>query len=238
MRKVIMLFVLSIALGITANAQAPAPAPEAKKPTTTIAEKQNSPQPMPATAPKTSTRGPVFRPTKDQIKEVQALLKTKSRYSGEATGTYNDDTRTGIKGFQKENGLKETGTLNRATLEKMGIELTDSQKLIPVSDKSYASADGEKAKAADKPAPTADAKPKRTIFRATKDQINEAQKMLKAKAMYAGEETGKLDDATREGLKKFQAASDISVTGTLNQSTLEKMGIALTDKQKEASANK
>lgn len=236
MRKVFMLFVLTFAFGIAVNAQSPAPAPEARKPAITIAEKQNSPKPMPAAAPKTSTRGPVFRPTKEQIKEVQAMLKSKSRYSGEATGTYNDDTRTGIKGFQKENGLKETGTLNRATLEKMGIELTDNQKLIPVSEKSFASADDEKAKAVDKP--VGDAKPKRKIFRASKDQINEAQKMLKTKSMYAGEETGKLDDATREGLKKFQAASDIGVTGTLNQITLEKMGIALTDKQKEASANK
>ena len=234
MKKVSLLFALFIAFGVAAYAQdqSPAPAPEAKKPTTTIAEKQNSPVPMPAAAPKKSARGPVFRPTKEQIKEVQAMLKSKSRYSGEATGTYNDDTRTGIKGFQKENGLKETGTLNRATLEKMGIALTDNQKLIPVSGNSYASADSEKA------APASDAKPKRTIFRATKDQINEAQKMLKTKSMYAGEETGKLDDATREGLKKFQTASDISVTGTLNQITLEKMGIALTDKQKEASAKK
>ena len=236
MRKVFILFVLTFAFGIVANAQSPAPAPEAKKPAITIAEKQNSPKPVPAAAPKTSTRGPVFRPTKEQIKEVQAMLKSKSRYSCEATGTYNDETRTGIKGFQKENALKETGTLNRATLEKMGVELTENQKLIPVSDKSFASADDKKAKAVDKP--SGDAKPKRKIFRASKDQINEAQKMLKTKSMYAGEETGKLDDATREGLKKFQAASDIGVTGTLNQVTLEKMGIALTDKQKEASANK
>jgi len=235
MKRVSLLFVLSIAFGVAANAQSTTE-PEAKKPTTTIAEKKNSPAPMPAAAPRKPSRGPVFRPTKEQIKEVQAMLKSKSRYSGEATGTYNDDTRTGIKSFQKENGLKETGTLNRATLEKMGIELTDNQKLIPVSDNSFASADDGKVKAADSPA--GHAKPKRTIFRATKDQINEAQKMLKAKAMYAGEETGKLDDATRESLKKFQAASDIAVTGTLNQITLEKMGIALTDKQKETAGNK
>jgi hypothetical protein len=54
--------------------------------------------------------------------------------------------------------------------------------------------------------------------------------------MYSGDETGKLDDATREGLKKFQEASGIKVTGTLNKVTLEKMGIELTDKQKGDSA--
>lgn len=59
--------------------------------------------------------------------------------------------------------------------------------------------------------------------------------MLKDGGMYAGEQTGKLDDATREGLKKYQQANGLKVTGTLNQATLEKMGIELTDKQKENS---
>ena len=52
--------------------------------------------------------------------------------------------------------------------------------------------------------------------------------------MYAGDETGKLDDPTRDGLKKYQEAKGLKVTGTLNQVTLDKMGIALTDKQKGA----
>jgi hypothetical protein len=61
--------------------------------------------------------------------------------------------------------------------------------------------------------------------------------MLKDKSMYAGEQTGKLDDATREGLKKYQDANGIKVTGTLNQATIEKMGIELTDKQKAGSTS-
>jgi len=178
----------------------------------------------------------VFRPTKEQIKQVQTILKGKGLYTGEATGRYNDDTRAGIKSFQKDNGLRQTGTLNRATLEKFGVELTESQKLIPVSENSFASAETEKpAKTAN--ASTATDKPKKAApFRATKDQIVEAQNLLKSKNMYSGEATGKLDDATREGLKKFQEASGIKVTGTLNALTLEKMGIALTDSQKAAAA--
>jgi hypothetical protein len=43
---------------------------------------------------------------------------------------------------------------------------------------------------------------------------------------------GKLDDATREGLRKYQQAEGLKVTGTLNKVTLEKMNIALTDKQR------
>jgi peptidoglycan hydrolase-like protein with peptidoglycan-binding domain len=76
------------------------------------------------------------------------------------------------------------------------------------------------------------AKPRKPIFRATKDQIKQAQKILKDRSFYAGEQTGKLDDDTRAGLKKYQAAESIKVTGTLNKVTLEKMGVVLTDKQK------
>ena len=75
----------------------------------------------------------IFRANKSQITDVQKMLKTKGIYNGEATGKLDDATRASIKVFQKDNGLKQTGTLNRATLEKMGIELTDKQKLIPVS---------------------------------------------------------------------------------------------------------
>ena len=70
------------------------------------------------------------------------------------------------------------------------------------------------------------------IFRANKEQINRAQAILKERGFYAGEQLGKLDDATREGLRKYQQAEGLKVTGTLNKVTLEKMNIALTDKQK------
>jgi peptidoglycan hydrolase-like protein with peptidoglycan-binding domain len=76
------------------------------------------------------------------------------------------------------------------------------------------------------------AKSRKPIFRANKDQIKQAQKILKDRGFYAGEQTGKLDDDTRAGLKKYQAAESLKVTGTLNKVTLEKMGVTLTDKQK------
>ena len=80
---------------------------------------------------------------------------------------------------------------------------------------------------------TAKPKPKRgPIFRATADQIKQAQAILKDRGFYEGEQTGKLDAATRAGLRKYQKAEGLRVTGRLNKSLLEKMGIALTEKQK------
>ena len=70
------------------------------------------------------------------------------------------------------------------------------------------------------------------IFRATGDQVKQAQAILKQRSFYSGEQSGKLDPATRAGLKKYQQAEGLKVTGTLNKVTLVKMGITLTEKQK------
>ncbi len=228
MKFLISVVVLSLTLCVAAFAQSPAATPAAD---------------APAATPEKKPRKPIFRANKDQITQVQTMLKAKNLYSGDATGKLDLDSRSAIKSWQKDNGLRQTGTLNRATLEKMGIELTDKQKAIPVDEKSYASAEedsADKPKSVNLTATTneGEAKPKRTIFRATKDQITEAQKLLKEKSLYSGEETGKLDDATREGLKKFQEANGLKITGTLNQVTLEKMNIELTDRQKAASEKK
>lgn len=211
MNKILFTIFVSVLLAFSVNAQ------------TGSAGSNTSGQKTPASG---ETKRKTFRATKDQVTQAQKMLKEKGRYAGAEDGKYNVDLRTSIKQFQGENGLKKTGTLNRATLEKMGIALTDAQKEIPVPADSFASADDSKASETRKRGP---------VFRATKEQINQAQKMLKDGGMYAGEQTGKLDDATREGLKKYQTANGLKATGTLNRATLEKMGIALTDRQKENS---
>ena len=76
------------------------------------------------------------------------------------------------------------------------------------------------------------AKKRGPVFRANKDQIKQAQDILKARGFYAGDSTGKLDQPTRDGLKKYQEAEGLKVTGTLNAATLQKMNVTLSDKQK------
>ena len=170
-----------------------------------------------------------FRATKDQIKQGQQILITQKLWTGEATGVYGD-SRDAIKKYQKANGLDVNGKFDRATLEKMGIALTDKQKGMPSTTASTAKSSKTSSGSTD----AAGDGPKRPApFRAGKDQIEAAQKMLRDGKMLTGGEDGKLDDATREGLKKYQEANGLKVTGTLNAQTLGKMGIALTDKQKE-----
>lgn len=207
MKNIIFILLVSLAFTISINAQTtPATTSDNQKTTEEKPKKQ------------------IFRANKEQIMQAQKMLKVTE------TGKLDDETRAAIKAYQPSNGLKATGTLNRATLEKMGVALTDKQKEIPISPNSLASSDTDK--------PVDSSKPKKIIFRASKDQIMQAQKLLKEKGLYAGEQTGKLDDATRESLKKYQSANTLKDTGTLNQITLEKMGITLTDKQKENSMSK
>ncbi|HEY0098908.1 MAG TPA: peptidoglycan-binding domain-containing protein [Pyrinomonadaceae bacterium] len=70
------------------------------------------------------------------------------------------------------------------------------------------------------------------VFRATKEQIKQAQVILKGRGFFAGEDSGKLDAGTRAALRKYQEAESLKVTGTMNKATLEKMNITLTDRQK------
>ena len=69
----------------------------------------------------------VFRVTKDQIREAQSILKADGLYQGDVSGVMDDSFRAAIKNFQRRNGLRETGTLNRQSLEKMDIELSPQQ---------------------------------------------------------------------------------------------------------------
>lgn len=208
------------------------------------------------------TKAPRFTPTKDQIMQGQKFLKDQKLYAGDATGVYNDDTRAAIKGYQKANGLAITGNFNQATLDKMNIALTDKQKAAATGIVMPAESTAGKVGAVTPTDSTASkvgavtptdstankvgavtptdsksstgAAPKRPApFRANDDQIKAAQKMLRDGKMLIGGEDGKLDDLTREGLGKYQEANGLKVTKTLNATTLEKMGIALTDKQKE-----
>lgn len=183
--------------------------------------------PVPSPSPTTTTKAPVFRPTKDQIKQGQQILIDQKLYTGQATGVYGD-SRDAIKAYQKANSLDVNGKFDRATLEKMGIPLTDSQKGTASTPSASSSSTSSSSSAS-----TSDGPKRPAPFRANVDQIKAAQKILRDGKMLTGGEDGKLDDLTRDGLGKYQEANTLKVTKTLNATTLEKMGITLTDKQKE-----
>ncbi len=161
-----------------------------------------------------------FRPTKDQIMKGQEILIKQKLWDGEATGIYGE-CRPAIKAYQKANGLDQTGKFDKLTLAKMNIALTDKQKGIDSpsgsSSKSSSSSDGPK-----RPGP----------FQATKEQITALQTKLKEAKLFSGDADGERSDNLKDAVKKYQDKNGLKATGGINAATLEKMGIALTDKQK------
>ena len=165
-----------------------------------------------------------FRPTKDQIRKGQEILIKQKLWDGEATGIYGE-CRPAIKAYQKANGLEQNGKFDKPTLAKMNIALTDKQKGIDSSSGSSSSTSkttSDSSEGPKRPGP----------FQATKDQITALQTKLKEAKLFSGEANGERSDELKEAVKKYQDAKGLKATGGINAATLEKMGIALTDKQK------
>ncbi|MFN0277354.1 MAG: peptidoglycan-binding protein [Pyrinomonadaceae bacterium] len=169
-----------------------------------------------------SAKPAAFRPSKEQIRKGQEILIAQKLWDGEATGVYGE-SRPAIKAYQKANGLEQTGKFDRPTLAKMNIPLTDKQKGIESTSESSSSS---KTKSSNSSEGT------KRIFQATKDQIKALQTKLKEAKLFSGEANGERSDELKAAVKKYQDANGLNATGGINAATLEKMGIALTDKQK------
>ena len=160
-----------------------------------------------------------FRANKEQITQAQDILSTESGYSGPKDGKYSKEFRASIRDYQSANG-PDTERISEQGHAAEARDRTDG------STSSFPFESGRPRDGKQRP------DRRRGVFRASKQQISEVQKMLAAKGLYGGSATGKLDTATREGIKKWQADNGVKVTGTLNKETLEAMGIELTENQR------
>lgn len=62
---------------------------------------------------------------------------------------------------------------------------------------------------------------------ASADEIRRAEEALKAKGLNPGPIDGKMDSQTQEALREFQKQNNLTVTGSLDQQTAEKLGVKL-----------
>lgn len=177
-----------------------------------------------------STKTTPFRPTKEQIRKGQEILIAQKLWDGEATGVYGE-CRPAIKAYQKANGLEQNGKFDKATLTKMGIALTDSQKGGGSSSGSKSSSTKSTSSGSSKSSDS-DGPKRPAPFQATKEQIAALQTKLKEAKMFSGAADGERSDELKEAVKKYQDANGLKATGGINAATLEKAGIALNDKQK------
>jgi peptidoglycan hydrolase-like protein with peptidoglycan-binding domain len=59
------------------------------------------------------------------------------------------------------------------------------------------------------------------------DEIKQIQNALKEKGHNPGSATGVMNEETREAIREFQKANNLSVTGTLDQETAQMLGVSV-----------
>ena len=183
----------------------------------------SGPAAQPSSIASTSTKTTVFRPTKDQVRQGQTILKEQKLYTGQATGLYNDDTRAAIRAFQKANGLDINGKFDPPTLKKMNVSMSaPAAKTTLASTGSATKVSSSTVAGAKRPPP----------FQATDEQIKSLQQKLKDAKIFDGDIDARRSTALTNAIKKYQSDNGLNPTGGINAATLEKMGIPLTDKQK------
>jgi peptidoglycan hydrolase-like protein with peptidoglycan-binding domain len=68
----------------------------------------------------------VSHESRDEVKKVQEALKSKGEDPGIIDGVMGKKTEAALKKFQKTNGLKVTGAMDRETTDKLGIEMAST----------------------------------------------------------------------------------------------------------------
>jgi peptidoglycan hydrolase-like protein with peptidoglycan-binding domain len=66
------------------------------------------------------------------IVKVQQALKEKGHDPGPVDGILGPNTRAALQAFQKSEGLDPSGRVDRGTLEKLGVQLTEFTPKQPV----------------------------------------------------------------------------------------------------------
>ena len=163
----------------TTTTPAPAPTPEA-----------------PAYLMKSGAKG-------DQVRELQARLKQLEWYDGNVTGTYDDVTTAGVRGFQGKRDMPETGSVDDATWTKL-TSMTRQPTKEELTN-------------------VLTAGPAQLKQGSTGAKVRDLQARLKQIGWWSGEVTDSYGPSTAAAVKAFQDKRQIPVTGEVDQRTLDKL---------------
>lgn len=139
----------------------------------------------------------------DKVRDLQHRLLQLEWYEGKITGTYGEETRLAVAGFQEKRDLPGTGELDDATWQKL-----TSMTRQPTDDEMHNIL---------VPGPALFAKG------AKGDSVKDLQARLKQIAWYSPKIDGIFGDSTLEAVKGFQTKREIPVTGEVDQRTLDRL---------------
>ena len=131
--------------------------------------------------------------TGDNVKILQEKLKILGFYNPVVTGSFGLSTEVGVKAFQREYDLEETGIVNEETwqklfeLTKVAVDRTRANSLLSIG--------------------------------SSGEEVRQLQIKLKALLYYTGPINSNFDLETENALKRFQANNNLTATGTTDSQT-------------------
>ena len=151
--------------------------------------------------------------TGSQVTKLQEELIRLGYLKGKASGTYDADTISAVRAFQKKNGLTANGTADKKTQDLLfsGTALDAAATATPSPTPTP--------KPTATPSPTPEIPSKTLHSGDTGSDVKILQKRLKALKYYVGTVDGKMDKETVNALKKFQKAHGLTDDGVAGQAT-------------------
>jgi peptidoglycan hydrolase-like protein with peptidoglycan-binding domain len=189
----------------TATVAAPSTPSTSPTPTSTSAEPSPNPTATAATGP--TTQAPAYVMTNgssgDQVRELQARLKQLDWYGGKVTGTYDDPTTAGVRGFQGKRGMPETGSVDAATWTSL-TGMTRSPTRDELTN-------------------TLTSGPALLKQGSTGAKVRDLQARLKQIGWWSGDVVDSYGASTTTAVRQFQDKRQIPATGEVDQRTLDKL---------------
>ena len=156
-----------------------------------------------STSSGTGISGMKLGSTGDDVRALQQNLTTLGYYYGDITGRYGSLTQQAVKKFQKAKGLTADGVAGASTVSAIASAVKSTGATPAGSTGSTTSGalrEGDSGTA-----------------------VTELQTMLKKLGYYYGDITGSFGSLTRQAVRKFQDANDLTVDGIAGTATLNKL---------------